>query len=348
MELEKLLAFHQLVLDNTEEEKLALAHQFGIDYSEYKKRIVGKEKESEFIIIMKSLGILKHLEAYDEGLSHITGEYTPDFKIEMNDGHKMLLEIKHTGKDIFTISQGNLQNRIDFADRQDLPLRFAVSLKGYWGLFTSETLKENRGKLTLDDFIGEKSTSWLDREFATCSYMFPQPIKIKSVYSKNHPKSIPIQFQPYGHLVSYELYCGNRRIFRVKGQNSPYLSHCIYLEALQNRAANSHQDKQQQGEFTVITDYFDTEHHTIPEYEFLLAPISHTCKVHNSEVIPYDAQSAISDHSFNFCSVQLLRVILNQLVDLGMEIIVFRGAYGYRFKDYASNFWTMSADSSET
>lgn len=122
MDLGKLLAFNQLAMDKTEEEKRVLAEQLNIDYEEYKKRIVGKEKEADFIAIMKSLDVLKHFEAYDEGFSHITGEYTPDFKIEMNNGYKMMLEVKHTGKDIFKISQGNLQKRIDFANRQGLPL----------------------------------------------------------------------------------------------------------------------------------------------------------------------------------------------------------------------------------
>ncbi len=188
-DLQILLAFNQLVMDKTEKEKRILAKQLHIDYEKYKKRMVGKEKEADFIIIMKSLEVLKHFEAYDEGFSHITEEYTPDFRIEMNDGYKMLVEVKHTDKDFFKISQGNLQKRIDFANRQNLPLRFAISLKGLWGLFTSETLQKKR-KLTLDDFRGEKSTSWLDVELATCVYMFPKQIKIKSVYSTNYTKGM--------------------------------------------------------------------------------------------------------------------------------------------------------------
>ena len=60
----------------------------------------------------------------------------------MCDGYEMLLEVKHTDKEIFKISQGNLQKRKSFADRCNLPLRFAISLKGLWGLFTVETLLE--------------------------------------------------------------------------------------------------------------------------------------------------------------------------------------------------------------
>jgi hypothetical protein len=211
MDLEKLLAFNTLTIDMPEEEKIKIANKFGIDYKDFKKRMVGKEKETDFIAILKSLEVLKHFEAYGEGLSHITKEYTPDFKVELVDGYKMFLEVKHTDKEKFEISIKNLEKRIAFAERNKLPLRFAVSIKGIWGLFTSEYLKEKKGKLEISDFYGENSCSWLDRELATCSYMFPEGMKIKSVYSINHPKGIEIEFPPYGKLVSYELYYRNKK-----------------------------------------------------------------------------------------------------------------------------------------
>lgn len=345
MDLNKLLAFNQLIIDMTEDERKKLALSLNIDYEEYKKRIVGKEKEADFIIILKSLEVLKHFEAYDEGFSHITGEYTPDFKIEMNDGYKMLLEVKHTDKDMFKISQGNLQKRMDFANRQNLPLRFAISLKGLWGLFTVETLLEKNGKLTFDDFRGEKSCSWLDIELATCSYMFEKQIKIRSIYSTNHPKKMDIGFEPYGQLISYELYYDDKKIFRLKGKNSPFIQHSVYLEALQDRVANTHQDIEHSGEFTIITEYTDKNMaQIIPEYEFVIAPITHLCKEINSKQIKYSSQLAISEREFNYLSVRRLRFILSELVDLGLDITVFRNNNGYKFNDYVKNFWNKSSN----
>lgn len=344
MDLNKLLAFNQLVIDKTEDERKNIALSLDIDYEEYKKRIVGKEKEADFIIILKSLEVLKHFEAYDEGLSHITGEYTPDFKIEMCDGYQMLVEVKHTDKEIFKISQGNLQKRKDFADRQKLPLRFAISLKGIWGLFTVETLLEKKGKLTLSDFKGEKASSWLDIELATCSYMFPKQIKIKSIYSTNHTKGMGIQFEPYGQLISYELYYDDKRIFRAKGKESKYIRHSVYLEALQDRVAEINQNIEQQGEFTIITEYSDKSIPIIiPEYEFALSPIKHLCKKINSRQIKYDSQLAISEQEFNYLSVRILRFFLSELVSSGLDIIVFRNNNGYKFKDYAESFWNATS-----
>ena len=343
MELNQLLAFNQLVIDKPENEKMKLAKELDINYEEYKKRMVGKEKEADFIIILKSLDALKHFEAYDEGLSHITNEYTPDFKVELKDGYKMLIEVKHTDKEVFKISQGNLKKRIEFANNQKLPLRFAVSLKGIWGLFTTETLLEKRGRLQLEDFIGEKAYSWLDRELETCSYMFKKQIKIRSVYSTDYLKGMEIWHDTYGQLVSYELYYGDRRIFRAKGKNSKFIPYSIYLEALQDRVANSNQDIERNGKFTVITEYTDAKiSQFILEYEFVLAPVRHMCKNVDSQVVAYSSQSAIADRKFKFLSVQDLRCKLFELVNLGLEIKVFKNNEGIDFQNYAEQFWNKS------
>lgn len=72
----------------------------------------------------------------------------------------------------------------------------------------------------------------------------------------------------------------------------------------------------------------------IPEYEFLLSPINHMRKIVNEKEIQYTSQLAISEHDFSFLSVRMLRFLLSKLVDLGMEIIVFRNDNGYAFKDF--------------
>lgn len=338
MDLEILLSFDNITKNMSENEKSNLADTLGIDYEEYKVRIVGKEKEAEFITILKSLETLKHFEAYDESLSHITKEYTPDFKVVLKDGYEMYIEVKHTEKDKFEISKGNLEKRIAFAERNKIPLRFAISIKGIWGFFTSEDLKAKNGKLQTEDFLPKTSCSWLDRELATCSYMFPEDLKIKSVYSKNHSKAIGIEFPPHGHLVSYELYKGNKKIFRIKGKNSPYLTYTFYLEELQNRLSKN-QKIEKNGEFTIITETTSSKLY-IPEYKFLLAPITHMKKEIDGKEIYYNPKMAIQEKNFTFLSVQSLRVIMCDLVEKGLDIIVFRDDKGYPFEEYRKSFWT--------
>ena len=341
IELEKILAFDVLVRDKDEREKIALAQQWGIDYEEYKNRIVGKEKEAEFLAIMESLGCLKHLEAFDESLSHITKEYTSDFSIELADGYKMMLEVKHTDNDVFEISGGNLAKRKQFAERHGLPLRFAISIKGMWGVFTSETMKEKEGKIKIDDIYGKNSTSCLDSEFETCSYGFMKTIKIKSVYAKNHAKGMGIQFEQYGELISYELYYDNKRIFRAKGKESPFLAYTMILEALHDRVANINQQIETKGEYTIIID--DTEGtniQIIPEYKFLLAPILHSQKLLDDKRINYNIKMAVSDREFPFLDVRILRATMSDLCRLGMDIVVFKNCDGYKFSDFEKIFWT--------
>ena len=174
--------------------------------------------------------------------------------------------------------------------------------------------------------------------------MFQKQVKIKSVYSTNHAKSMGIQFEPYGQLISYELYYGDKRIFRAKGKDNKFIQHIIYLEALQDRVANINQNIEQQGEFTIITEFSDKSvGNIIPEYEFVLSPIKHLCKEISSKQIKYNSQLAISERDFKYLSVRMLRFYLSELVNLGLEIIVFRNNYGYKFKDYAEKFWNKSS-----
>lgn len=39
----------------------------------------------------------------------------------------------------------------------------------------------------------------------------------------------------------------------------------------------------------------------------------------------------------------MLRVILSELVRLGLDIVVFRDNHGYRFNDYVEIFWNKTS-----
>jgi Holliday junction resolvase len=334
-----ILALNTLTIDKSEEDKRRLVSEFNIDYDEYIRRIGGKEKEYQFVAIMKSLGVLKHLEGYDEELSHITNEYTPEYNIELIDGYKMMLEVKSTKDDIYEITHGNLEKRIEFASRHDVPLRFAVSVKGVWGLFTTDTLKQKNCKLTLADCFGPESTSLLDSELDTCTYFFEQPLTIKSVYAKNYSKKLSINNGEYGDLISYEITQNGRRVFRLKGQKSDYLLHSLILEALQDHASKVDQEIKHDNGYTVVTEK-TSANIFIPEYNFLLSPIGHMLKGDSNT---YNIFSAVKQKDFPFVNVSYVRFVLSELSRLGVNILVFRGSEGYRFEDYANIFWTKSS-----
>ena len=334
------MAFHELVKEKPKGEKMRLAQEFEIDFGEYKRRIKGKEKENELVAIMKSLGVLKHLYAYDESLSHLTGEATPEWNIIMHDDYKMMMEVKSTDKEEFKISSGNLQKRIDFAERHDMPLRFAISIKGYWGLFTSETLQRKKGKLRVGDFFRPSSSSWFDRELSTCSYMFLQSMRIRNVYSTNTSKGSGIIFPPYGNLISSELYCGDKQLIRIKGQNDQFYRYAIGLSALKAIMPEDTQNIEQDGEFTVITNEIK-EGSICPEYRLILYFTNHTLGENGER---YTTDSMVSEKGAKFFPVNTLRFQLNELFKLGLPIAFLKDSVIYDFNGFEEIMFGSKAD----
>lgn len=101
----KILAFQNIIPYLNEDKQVELAKTLGMNISEINRRLVGKNKEDEFILILLFI---------------------------------FILEIKHTDKEKDSISGGNLNKRIDYAPKLGLKLFFAISIKGYWILFDSD------------------------------------------------------------------------------------------------------------------------------------------------------------------------------------------------------------------
>ena len=228
----KVVAFQQVMPYLNKEQQKKLALTMGMDLQEIERRLIGKNKEDEFVLILLCMEVCKSITGFDEGVSQLLKTATADLLIELKNGNKFMLEIKHTDKEKYSISMGNLERRMEYAKKYNLELYFAISIKGIWMLFNAEFLKEKRGKISISDLTKSK----LDEILGCVSYVFPKNMRIKSVYSTNETvKSTGIRFEPYGKLVSYELYYDNKKIFRVKGKNSLYLGYSMILEALQDR-----------------------------------------------------------------------------------------------------------------
>lgn len=271
-DLNKILAFQQMMPYLDKEHQESLANTLNMDLKEIDRRLVGKNKEDEFILILLFMEVCKNITGFDEGVSQLLKTATSDLLIELKSGTKFMLEIKHTNKEKYSISVGNLQKRVDYAHKYGLNLFFAISIKGYWMLFDETYLQKKHGKIDISDM----TKSRLDEILQCVSYIFPKSLRIKSVYSNSADKALGIQFDPYGKLVSYELLYNNRRIFRVKGKNSPYKGYTMILEALQDRLSMDTQTIEQQGKYTIINESFSNDSNAISEYKFLLAPIEHT------------------------------------------------------------------------
>lgn len=325
----KILAFQRIMPYLSKDEQSKLAQTLGMSMEEINKRLVGKNKEDEFILILLFMDICKSITGFDEGVSQLLNTATSDLLIELNSGEKFMLEIKHTDKEKYSISGGNLNRRIEYAKELGLNLLFAISIKGYWMLFDAEYLKSKNGKIDFSDY----TKSILDEKLGCVSYIFPKHIRIKSVYSKSDEKSMGIQFEPYGHLISYELYYKDKKIFRIKGKNSPIKGYSMILEALQDRLSMDKQSIEHSGEFTIINEEFTKDFNFISEYNFLLSPIEHMVYDAENKYNPHTyIEKAKSDKSMLDCRFRLehIRGMMKYLVDNGVDIKYIKNTYIYQ------------------
>lgn len=163
--------------------------------------------------------------------------------------------------------------------------------------------------------------------------VFPKSLRIKSVYSTTAKKTTGIQFEPYGNLVSYELYYGMKRIFRVKGQYSPNIGYTMILEALQDRLSMDRQTIEQNGEYTIINEEFTNDFNAISEYKFLLAPIEHTTIENNQKYTPHTyIEQEKADKNILKRRFQLghIRGIMQYLANNGVDIMYIKENYIYK------------------
>lgn len=322
-DFDKILAYRNISPYLSKEECEIIASRLGFSQETIEKRLVGKNKEDEFKLILLLTDSCKSVEEFEEGLSQLYEKATPDLQVTLKDGTRFMLEIKHTDKDVYSISNGNLNRRIDFAHEHNLTLYFAISIKGFWMLFDEHYLQEKRGKINLSDFLNSK----LDDLLGCVSYIFPKEIRIRSVYSKISSKHLGLQFEPYGNLVSYELYYESKKIFRVKGKNSPYYEFIVLLSALQDRLSMDSHIVTRDGDYTVIIDQFKENFQTIPEYKFLLAPIEHMV---NENLEKQDAHSfikqAISNpKAYNYKEqLKYIRATMRFLANCGINIMYIK------------------------
>ncbi len=327
----KIIAYQQIMPYLNKKQQEDLAKTLGMNLQEIEKRLVGKNKEDEFVLILLFMEVCKSITGFDEGMSQLLKTATSDLLIELKNGHRFMLEIKHTDKEQYSISMGNLKKRIDYASTYDLELFFAISIKGFWMLFNSKYLIKKNGKIDFSDLTKSK----LDELLGCISYIFPKNLRIKSVYSINESvKSTGIEFYPYGKMVSFELYYGSKKIFRVKGENSLYIGHIMILEALQDRLAADTQTIEQSGDYTVINESFSNDFNSISEYKFLLATIEHT--VNNEDRVKYTAHTYIEKAKENSSlldrriRLEHIRKIIQYLVDNGIDIMYIKNNSIYK------------------
>lgn len=331
--LEDILAFGQLMQYMTDEQRNSMAASLGMSLDEINKRLQGKDKEDEFILILLWMDVCEKLTAFDEGVSKLLLTATADLLVELKNGKKFLLEIKHTDKQVYKISGGNLDKRIQYAKTYNLDLYFAISINGFWLLLNSEYIKEHNGKISISDMLHSE----LDEMLGTFSYIFPNGLSIKSIYSTNTKKGMGIYNGDYGELISYEMTYKGVRVFRAKGKESPYLGYTIVLEALQDNMSASYQNITEAGEITVIIEKYpeskEMRFNMISEYQFLLSVICHMIKNEGEKYTPRTALEELkSDKEIHRIEVGHVRGMMQKLADWGVDMKYVRNKNIYLLK----------------
>lgn len=111
----KVVAFQQVMPYLNKEQQKKLALTMGMDLQEIERRLIGKNKEDEFVLILLCMEVCKSITGFDEGVSQLLKTATADLLIELKNGNKFMLEIKHTDKEKYSISMGNLERRMEYA-----------------------------------------------------------------------------------------------------------------------------------------------------------------------------------------------------------------------------------------
>lgn len=321
--LENIIAINNLSPYIDDSMRDSLLQSIGVSLEDYNQRVKGLNQQEEFVLILYLLDACKNITGFDEGVSKLGNKtYTPDLAIELNDGKKFFLEIKYTEKQKYSISGGNLDKRIEYAASLNQELYFAISIRGFWMMFHSDYLKKNHGKISIND----SSNSILDEVLDTKSYLFPTGIKIRSVYSQNTKKGMDISFNPYGELVSYELYYREKKLFGIEGKESQYYYYMLLLSALQDRLSCINQTIDKCGDETVICDMDNGKDcNYIPEYLFLLSLVMHT--KNNADEIR-DANTVINELIDNkdvpSFKIENYRGAIQEMFNLGIPIMYIR------------------------
>ena len=79
----KIMAFQQMMPYLNKDQQDNLATTLGMELQEIERRLVGKNKEDEFILILLFMEVCKSITAFDEGVSQLLKTATSDLLVEL-------------------------------------------------------------------------------------------------------------------------------------------------------------------------------------------------------------------------------------------------------------------------
>lgn len=316
--LDKLLALETLKSSLSQESFDSLLDELGFTQAEFDRRMKGIYKEYDFILALHMLDICDSITLIDETYSSVFDVYSSDVLVSLKNGKKFLIEIKSTNDQSYSISMGNLNNRINYANKNGLELYFAISIAGgFWMLFESSYLLNNGGKIKIDDFPNTKLREILNiKSYAFLNYEF---ISIFSTRADKHVIK-GYYFDPYGELSSEEFKYNGKRVYKIKNREkdkSDFIKLFLF-EALKDRSSNENQSIKDLGSgLTKITEVGTNQ--CISELEFLLSPIKHLYRNNISSAKEYLDNLKDSDKKIDY-NIHTIRYLLSTLKPSPIEI----------------------------
>lgn len=317
-DIERLKAYHNLEPYLDDRGREILLGLLKLSDKNLEKRLNGKNKEIEFLLMMYGFGVCEDIISFDESSSQLTGTNTPDNLVILKNGKKILIEIKSTEKEFFKISGGNLDSKMDFAKKLGYDLYFAICIKGFWMMLNSNYVKEKGGRIEINEY----KNSELDEIFDTATWIFPEGLTIKSIYSKTNDKGLGISHKDYGNLNSYELKFKNKRIKKINSKKNGYFFFTLAFEALEDLMSNQSQSIKQDGNITIVEESLNKSFNGIDEYRFLLSLISH---IMSEQGKTYDYhlfyKHIVEKKSDLFLDIDHIRFALMFLVENGVPLL---------------------------
>ncbi|MGG1940386.1 hypothetical protein ABFY57_11920 [Paenibacillus polymyxa] len=271
--IEKIKAFHSIKGFLTEEQRKEVSTMLGLNSTDLGKRLWGKDNEVEFILMIHLLEWCKSIVGFEEGVAKLTNTVASDLLVELVNGDKIIVEIKSTEKDKYSISVNNFNEKKQFAKSMGSKLYFAIKMAGYWTLFSSDYLEKKDRKISLDhDFINSE----FNQIFGDRTFLFPKGLRISSIYSKNAKKHLGLQNSDYGYLVSYKIEFWNKKIIKINSSKHEKYFLIFLFENLQDIMSIQNQNIISiDSDRTIITEELTGEMTQMNLSSFILSPIRH-------------------------------------------------------------------------
>lgn len=317
-DIEKIVAFNAIRSYLNNEDQNNLIDKLGLNKKTIENRIKGLKFEDEFYLILSFLKACKHMISFDESASVLTQSFQPDMITKLNNGEILFIEIKSVKDEKYQISGGNFQKKIDFANEIGFPLYFAINIKDYWHLFSSDYLKSKNGKI---EFPYDIIESKFNRKFNSFFFQFPKGITVESVYSmKDDAIGGGIQHEKYNNLISYKFMFNDNIIFQADQNNDEKAIYSIILENLHDVMSNQSQIISRLDEDKVKITEKLTSSLVMPDYFFFLSSIKHTI---NQFGLYYDStlfmKQFLEDRK-KFFDKDHIEAVIKDLIKMGVPI----------------------------